>query len=544
MMKIYFILVIGFFAFPQFTISQDCSGSLGEPVFFEDFGVAGSQYGPPLPAGQTTYDYVATNNVLDGQYTITSSPRLALNPFFDTVDNTPNDTDGYMLVVNASFDADEFYRRRVTGLCENTLFEFSAFILNVLPGPAEVDPDVRFEIRSIDGALLGTTNTGRIAPTTTPVWERHAILFNTDTFTEVDLIMINNADGGIGNDLAIDDISFSACGDLANITNQPQDLVFCSNALPSQVILDSALTGNEFDTPVFQWQIFSGGSFNDLPGETSDMLTISPITESATYRFKVADSPANLANDSCSILSNESDIVIVDLSNIEVIGETTLCDNESIDLSVTGAAFDGVIWTLPDGTTRTVENLVESNPIAGEYIANVSVGNCSTSQPFTVTLEESSESTELISECIDTEITLADGSLYRFIEDDNFSLTVPRATNGCDSLINYEIEVLLVGCISESTCRIGFPSGLTPNGDEINEEFKPLFFDQCVYENYTLAVYNRWGNQLFETNDLNEFWRPEDDQSQVYLWHASYDIILENGEAVPIEDSQIVYVLT
>jgi len=187
--------------------AQLCTGSLSDPVIAIDYGAAGASgpnYGPALGAGETTYSYVATNNVVDGQYTIATSPHLARPEWHNSPDNTPDDQNGYMFIVNADIVVGEFYRSRVTGLCENTIFEFSARVQNVLPP-------------SICGGN-GITNTGPIAETANPLWQKFGVSLVTGAgMTEVDVIMLNNAPGGCGNDLAIDDIEFRACGDNASI---------------------------------------------------------------------------------------------------------------------------------------------------------------------------------------------------------------------------------------------------------------------------------------------------------------------------------------
>lgn len=47
------------------------------------------------------------------------------------------------------------------------------------------------------------------------------------------------------------------------------------------------------------------------------------------------------------------------------------------------------------------------------------------------------------------------------------------------------------------------PNTLTPNGDGINELFKGYGIG---IDSYVLRVFNRWGELLFETNDLSEGW--------------------------------------
>ncbi|MBI2279081.1 MAG: gliding motility-associated C-terminal domain-containing protein [Bacteroidetes bacterium] len=49
------------------------------------------------------------------------------------------------------------------------------------------------------------------------------------------------------------------------------------------------------------------------------------------------------------------------------------------------------------------------------------------------------------------------------------------------------------------------PNSFTPNGDFKNETFKPLG-DGIDTENYHFMIFDRWGEKLFETDDLNEGW--------------------------------------
>ncbi|OYT13009.1 MAG: hypothetical protein B6I19_07330, partial [Bacteroidetes bacterium 4572_114] len=45
----------------------------------------------------------------------------------------------------------------------------------------------------------------------------------------------------------------------------------------------------------------------------------------------------------------------------------------------------------------------------------------------------------------------------------------------------------------------------TPNGDGLNDEFKPVQRYDLV-RTYHLYIYNRWGQLIFETSDINRGW--------------------------------------
>ncbi len=49
------------------------------------------------------------------------------------------------------------------------------------------------------------------------------------------------------------------------------------------------------------------------------------------------------------------------------------------------------------------------------------------------------------------------------------------------------------------------PNAFTPNGDGLNDEFKPVQRYDFV-KTYHLSIYNRWGEMIFETGDIEKGW--------------------------------------
>ena len=50
------------------------------------------------------------------------------------------------------------------------------------------------------------------------------------------------------------------------------------------------------------------------------------------------------------------------------------------------------------------------------------------------------------------------------------------------------------------------PNTFTPNGDEFNQTFKPIFSNSIDVYNYSMFIYNRWGAVIFETHDVKIGW--------------------------------------
>lgn len=68
--------------------------------------------------------------------------------------------------------------------------------------------------------------------------------------------------------------------------------------------------------------------------------------------------------------------------------------------------------------------------------------------------------------------------------------------NGCLTTASYTLEVLAP--------QIRVPDIFTPNGDNTNDVFMPVYTGN--YQNYHLRVYNRWGELVFESFDLETGW--------------------------------------
>jgi len=174
-----------------------CGGNSGDPIFEETFGT-GTVNGPQLPAGTTTYNFT-TGAPDDGDYTISNS--TAYFDWHDIPDHTPNDIDGKSLIVNADFNVGEFYRITIFGLCENTSYEFSSWLINLLPstgcGGNGIPINVRFEIwDNSDTSLLASGDTGDIEASATAIWEKYGLVFQTlPSQTSIILKMINNGVG-------------------------------------------------------------------------------------------------------------------------------------------------------------------------------------------------------------------------------------------------------------------------------------------------------------------------------------------------------------
>ena len=72
------------------------------------------------------------------------------------------------------------------------------------------------------------------------------------------------------------------------------------------------------------------------------------------------------------------------------------------------------------------------------------------------------------------------------------------------------------------------PTAFTPNDDGDNDTFGPNGLRMEEYQSYEFTVFNRWGDRIFETTDINDWWDGADYQHGSYSW--AIVIVDELGE--------------
>ena len=273
-----------------------CGGTLGANIFLAgDFGSGSPAIYPEDPNLAPGFLYTTTTPPTDGTYILTNdmSKWPYHWPTWLQIGDNSDDPNGYMMVVNASETPGIFYEQVIDHLCENTLYEFSADAINLMrKNMGGILPDISFYINDL------------LQYTTGPVgqdekWHTYGFTFSTGSGqSTLKLTLRNNAPGGGGNDLALDNIGFRACGPDANI-NLPTGGKFCANELP---LLTAQI---DADTGFVQWQISDDSlTWVDLANANALTYQIYNLAPGKHYfRFLYATSLSNLINSNCRIFS-------------------------------------------------------------------------------------------------------------------------------------------------------------------------------------------------------------------------------------------------
>lgn len=383
------VFVIVYLLTKNDAVAQLCTGSLGDPIVNITFG-AGNNPGPALSAATTNYTYWDSDCPNDGFYALRNSTSSCFGFTWHSLqsDHTGN-PDGYFMLVNASLEPSAFYFETVKNLCSNTVYEFAAWVVNVLSqnscGGGVIQPNLTFTIEKKDGTILQTYNTGFIPASQFPQWKQYGFFFATPPgVSEVAIRIFNNSQGGCGNDLALDDITFRPCGPriTAFVEGYATDsLYYCDSLAHSFTLRGSVSAG--FANPRYQWQVSTDGiNWAGIGAVNDSTLTVNfaaNATVKSKYRLAAAEQ-GNFNSANCMIASPVITIVKTLKPTITVDITGPACKGGPVTFTATGGARYS--WYKQDGaafgeaTSSFTIPAIEPNLAGKIYIRVESAEGC------------------------------------------------------------------------------------------------------------------------------------------------------------------------
>ena len=283
-----------------------CSGTTGSSIPCSDYTYtsASGGLGPEF-----TYSIVRTigntagGNCLKGDWR--GSDHTGDGGYFMAVNGAPNTSSNPV-----------FYKILAIPVCIGTTYEFSAYVLNILPSSspyavAGSEPNVSFQV---NGTEIVKSNA--IPYTATPTWVKVSGTFTATTST-VNLQVVNSTSVATGNDLGLDDISINVCQ--SQIAVAGPDIV-CPNS-DLQVVY-TATDPNSTNTWYKVQRSTDGGAvFADYiaaaqgvytNNNLSYTLNVPAVTTSMNnykYRFIVSTSSAGLNAPTCTFFNDYTLVV-------------------------------------------------------------------------------------------------------------------------------------------------------------------------------------------------------------------------------------------
>ncbi|MDR7208080.1 Ig-like domain-containing protein, partial [Flavobacterium piscis] len=219
------------------------TGTFINPLFVEDFGTQSTTAGTfSISSPYTNYNYyqatvgtTPTNSadgpaspnfsLQDGRYTIFNNAQETstwANSLWQNIGDHTNGgtspTAGRMAIFNAGISAGEFYRRTLTGVVTSAPINASFWVMNLdidIPSSSARNfPNIRIEFQETGNPSnvlysFTTGNIPRVEKGSTTAWQNftNPTIFIPSSNVNIDVVFINIAAGGTGNDLAIDDIN-------------------------------------------------------------------------------------------------------------------------------------------------------------------------------------------------------------------------------------------------------------------------------------------------------------------------------------------------
>ncbi len=243
------------------------------------------------------------------------------------------------------------------------------------------------------------------------------------------------------------------------------------------------------------------------------------LNEPDSIRIDLTDTIDICANSSVSLLANVSggNAPYLYTWNTSLIGDT----NTAIVYPSITTTFSLIVSDINGCSSASTSSTVMVNdaPLAGFGY-----------DPDPVTLQNPdcgfSDSSQLASAWE----WFLNGNLFASIQNPNYTFTAAG---------NYTVEQIVYhtdGCsdtayktivVTDSRLSIQFPTVFTPNGDGLNDRFLPLV-DGAVDKDYSFIICDRWGAQVFNTNNLTEGWNGRVNGNKIVEGAYSYKVRIKD----------------
>lgn len=378
--------------------------ALGQVLYTQNFGTGAGKTAsfPASPTAGTEYTGTITHPLPTDRFMIADNARAGDSTRF--VSLTDHTGGGRMLIINADAANNALYRDTITTVCagqQYSLIFYAAFVGNSSYqticdafGGFKY-PKVKMRIRDrVSGAIITEASTADITSTS---WNQYGLKWVMPSgFGDIIFELINDAPGGCGNDIVIDDIQFGTCDGLPTVSiSAPAD-----GCLGAATVFNAALSdaGALPGAKEYQWQVSPDNvAWANLGGvTTTGTYTINPLTAGDIgkyYRVLVA-ATGNIGSASCRYTSPGFLLTAKSPSTAPTSisqSRTTICSGDPVRLTVNGGSLGtNAEWrwysTSCGGTLiGTGTNIIVNPTVATTYYVRAE-GDCNNTACAQVTL--------------------------------------------------------------------------------------------------------------------------------------------------------------
>jgi gliding motility-associated-like protein len=222
------------------------------------------------------------------------------------------------------------------------------------------------------------------------------------------------------------------------------------------------------------------------------------VNKSGIYTLEIIDSNNCNSKDSIRVTFSQQEFA-------NLIQDTTMCDS-IFELEYT-TNYSTTLWN------NTLTNQSFSATDFGSYWLELTDSNgCLLKDTFTILRGQNPEfELDTIFTCSGEEVSITLPSIYTvswFDGDTNRTKTLNYVGNYPYTLFSSDgcslSQVAMVSSNSEQGSTMYVPNAFSPNNDGINNTFPGL--DNTKYlDNFSLQIFNRWGEKLFETFEIRSW---------------------------------------
>jgi gliding motility-associated-like protein len=225
---------------------------------------------------------------------------------------------------------------------------------------------------------------------------------------------------------------------------------------------------------------------------------------------------------------------------------------------VAGGTIVNWLWNFGDGNFAFSQNPIHTYDSAGTYYASVTITSsygCQMSDTlnfpivvylkpiaeFTATPDQTNIYDPLIQfnnlsqgatlwdwDLGDTETSILENPSHEYADTGTYMVTqVAINQYGCSDTASHSIRI-------DGVTTTFIPNAFTPNGNGLNDVFAPKLFGVLEFK---MLIYDRWGNQIFSTQNMNEGWNGrvkgvgELVQQDVYVYKIFTKDLLHNDHS-------------
>lgn len=279
------------------------------------------------------------------------------------------------------------------------------------------------------------------------------------------------------------------------------------------------------DTTICQGQTLILSGDNSATNSWSTGVTANTISVSTAGIYSVVSANGQcIVTDSISLSVNQ--FPVLNLGN-----DMTLCEGQPVILTSDNAASS--VWS--NGSTASSITVTQT----GTYWVAASIGACTASDTVSISFLQF-PSVNLGNDTVlcqgETLILNADNSASNNWSNGSTSNSIIVSASG-----NYWLQSSNGQCsvsdsisVSISDCEVilEMPNVLTPNNDGKNDSFIPIKYKGI--SSATLKIFNRWGEELFSTSDIEKGWDGSSGSSLctdgTYFWILQYRTVTNKSD--------------